>query len=153
MTNRVVVAGIGNEYRSDDGAGPAVANYVASRAPGVVESRVVSEPLDLLGTWDEADLAVVVDATRSGSEPGTVQVVDLGDGEDTGAYLGTVSTHGLDLARVLRLARAIGRAPVRVVVVGVEGANFEDGPDLSAAVNGAVREAGDLVLELVGSTP
>ena len=30
----VVVAGLGNEYRHDDGAGPRVAPLVAARAPG-----------------------------------------------------------------------------------------------------------------------
>ena len=79
----VLVAGLGNEYRSDDGAGPAVAAYVSERMSKVV-SKVISEPLDLIGAWDDADLAVVVDATRSGSPPGTVQLVDLGTGEDAG---------------------------------------------------------------------
>jgi len=149
VTGRVLVAGLGNEYRSDDGAGPAVAGYIAQRAPSV-DSRVISDPLELLGKWDEAELAVVVDATRSGEEPGTVQIVDLGGGEHADSYDGPTSTHGMDLARVLRLARALGRAPDRVVVVGIEGEAFGDGHGLTPAVNDAVPEAGDLVLQLIG---
>ena len=87
-----LVAGLGNEYRSDDGAGPAVAAYVSERMSKVV-SKVISEPLDLIGAWDDADLAVVVDATRSDS-PGTVQFVDLGTGEDSGSSAGPMSSHG-----------------------------------------------------------
>ena len=148
MSPRVLVAGLGNEYRSDDGAGPAVAAYVRERAN--IDAKVIGEPLDLIGAWDDVDLAVVVDATRSGESPGTVQLVDLGGDESADSYAGPVSTHGMDLARVLRLARAMGHAPRRVVVVGIEGENFSDGVRLSPAVEEAVGEAGELVLQVIG---
>ncbi len=63
---RVVVAGMGNEYRRDDGAGPAVAAASAKEAPATIDIGPVVDPLDLLGRWDGADLAIVVDALRSG---------------------------------------------------------------------------------------
>ena len=144
----VLVAGLGNEYRSDDGAGPAVAAYVSNRMSNVV-SKVISEPLDLVGTWDDVALAVVVDATRSDSLPGTVQFVDLGTGEDAGSSAGPMSSHGMDLPCVLRLGVAMGHAPRRVVVVGIEGENFADGVGLSPAVELAVVEAGELVLQVI----
>jgi hydrogenase maturation protease len=143
----VLVVGLGNEYRSDDGAGPAVAAYVADRASGKVDATVIGEPLDLLGKWDDTGLCVVADATRSGAPPGTVQLVDLGADGDADAA--ATSTHGMDLARVLRLARVVGGAPRRVVVVGIEGESFADGSRLSETVAAAVAEAGELVLQLV----
>ena len=149
MSRRVLVAGLGNEYRSDDGAGPAVAIHVSDRMPSV-ESKVISEPLDLIGTWDDVDLAVVVDATRSGEPPGTVQLVDLAVGNSAAPSAGPMSSHGMDLPRVLRLAQAMGHAPHRVVVVGIEGENFSDGVGLSPAVELAVSEAGELVLQVIG---
>lgn len=74
---RIVVAGIGSEYRRDDGAGPAVAAQVADLVGGVTDLGTIADPLDLLGLWDGADLAVVVDAVRSGAKPGTVRLVEL----------------------------------------------------------------------------
>ena len=148
MSRHVLVAGLGNEYRSDDGAGSAVAAYVSGRMP-TVDSKVISEPLDLIGAWDDADLAVVADATRSGSPPGTVQLVDLGAGEDAASSAGPMSSHGMDLPRVLRLARAMGHAPHHVAVVGIEGENFADGVGLSPAVALAVSEAGELVIRVI----
>ena len=56
----------------------------------------------------------------------------------------------MDLPRVLRLAQAMGHAPHRVVVVGIEGENFSDGVGLSPAVELAVSEAGELVLQVIG---
>lgn len=147
MTTAMVIAGIGNDYRRDDGAGPAVARYVAQRSTRLVDVGPVVEPLDLLGRWDGAALAVVVDATRSGTAPGTVQVVDL-TAEPSGTR--STSTHGVGLAGVLRLAWAVGAAPARVVVVGIEGGAFGHGDTLSPEVASAVPEAARLVLELVG---
>ncbi len=154
MTRKVLVVGLGNEYRSDDGAGPAVAAYVADLAGSTVEAAVIGEPLDLLGKWDDARLCVVADATRSGAPPGTVQVFELAESGDADSSVGAMSTHGMDLARVLRLARAIGRQPQRVVVVGIEGERFADGRGLTATVAAGVAEAGELVIGLVdGAVP
>ncbi len=140
----MVVAGIGSEYRRDDGAGPAVARQAAD-LPGVVDVGPAVDPLDLLGRWDDADLAVVVDAIRSGAPPGTVRVVDL----DEAVPAPALSTHGLGLADVLRLARTVGRAPRRVVVIGIEGEDFGRGEGLSDEVAAAVPEAVRAVVSLV----
>jgi len=152
----VVVAGVGSPYRLDDGAGPAVASAVAARLPAAVDIGPIAEPLDLLGRWDGAELAVLVDATRSGSPPGTVQIIDLdrsGTGAGTGtggrAPSGTTSTHGVGLAGAIRLARALEEAPPRIVVVGIEGERFGDGEGLSPAVRASVAEAVRLVLSFV----
>ena len=150
----VVVAGIGNELRGDDGVGRAVARRVAGGGlPANVAVRVVDDPLDLLWAWEGCRLAVVVDATCSGTTPGTVRVVDLGSTEVTGAS-GVHSTHALGVASVLALARALGRAPGRVVLVAVEGAEFGPGRGLSPAGAAAVDEAAARVVEVgVGARP
>jgi len=150
--SRVVVVGMGSEYRRDDGAGPAVAHRVAGHCAGVAALGPIAEPLDLLGLWDGADLAVVVDAVRSGAEPGTVRVIELAAEPERARAddpPGTTSTHGIGLAGVLRLARAVGRAPARVVVVGIEGADFGQGTGLSPAVDRAVPHAARHVMELI----
>jgi hydrogenase maturation protease len=148
----VVVVGMGSEYRRDDGAGPAVAVQVARRADGVADLGPIADPLDLLGLWDDADLAVVVDAVHSGAEPGTVQLIEIGTGPDGGSHgepSSVSSTHGIGLAGVLRLARAVDRAPKRVVVVGIEGEDFGQGAGLSPAVVRAVPRAAYQVLQLI----
>jgi hydrogenase maturation protease len=152
---RVVLAGFGSEYRLDDGVGP----LVAARAELESEARDVgplSDPLDLLGHWNGAQLVIVIDAVRSGVAPGTVRVVELdvdtdsraGQGDQASVAPGTTSTHGLGLEGVLRLARAIGQAPKRLVVVGVEGERFGVGEGLSPAVVAAVPDAVRAVVEL-----
>ena len=158
---RAVVIGMGSEYRRDDGAGPAVADQVARSGADVTHLGPVAEPLDLLGLWDGADLAIVADAVRSGAEPGTVRLIELAEVADlatgsagppagSGGPAGTTSTHGIGLTGALRLARAVGSAPRRVVVVGIEGSDFGQGVGLSPDVERAVPHAVEHVLELLG---
>ena len=140
---RTAVAGIGNEYRRDDGVGVAVAAHVATHEPTVRNIGPVIEPLDLLTRWDGADLAVVIDAVCSHAKAGTVSIVDL-DSEKDCRHV--VSSHGIDLPGALRIARTVGQAPGRVVVVGVVGVDFSHGPGLSPDVEAAVPIAEQMVL-------
>lgn len=152
-----VVAGIGSEYRRDDGVGIAVARLVAGDSPGVVDVGPLGEPLDLLGRWDGVELAVVVDALRSEEPPGTVRVLELdapglaGPGARTRGADARASTHGLGVADVLRLSHAVGCAPRRVVVVGVVGERFDEGIGLSRAVGAALDGAVAAVRELLAA--
>jgi hydrogenase maturation protease len=145
---RIVVAGVGSEYRRDDGAGPAVAARVAKAAPATRDIGPVVDPLDLLGRWDRAHLAIVIDAMVSGSAPGTVRVLEL-TGTAESSSPGVTSTHGISLSGVLRLAEAIDQAPGRVVVVGIEGDDFGRGLGLSPAVDAAIPAAVRTVVDLI----
>ncbi len=148
----VVVAGLGNRYRGDDAVGPQVADLCAGVAPGVRDIGPLEEPLDLLGRFDGADLAIVIDAVRSGAPAGSVQILDvdvLDRGERGDGDFMVTSTHGIGLVGVLRLARAVGRAPRRLIIVAVEGENFTLGSEMSAAVARAVPVALAAVIELI----
>ena len=118
--------------------------------------RVDWQPL--LGGEQEAvteDLAIVVDATWSGEPAGTVrtrrlETADPASIDSSSARLNSrASTHGLGLDDVLRLARSLGSAPARVVLVGIEGSDFGLGAELSPSVAAAVQEAAYAVLELI----
>jgi hydrogenase maturation protease len=132
-----LVVGIGNPGRGDDGAGPAVADRVAALAlPGVRVIRV-AEPARLLEDWQGEEDVVVVDAVRTSAEAVTVFEVD-GRSLPGG---GAVSSHGMGLAEVVELARALGRLPGRLRVIGVPGHRFGHGEPLSSRAAVAVGEA------------
>ena len=149
------MAGFGSEYRRDDGIGVVVAAQAVAASPTSCNVGPLGDPLDLLGTWNGADLVVVVDAVRSGARPGTIRVLEmdvnpprgLEQGIDGGS--GEASTHGIGLSGVLRLARALGQAPARLVVVGIEGEEFGFGREMSHSVRAAVPEAVRRVVELI----
>ncbi len=102
------------------------------------------EPTRLLDAWAGLDLVVVVDAIRPGGAPGTLHRVEAHEGR-LPAELGMASTHAFGIADTIELGRALGRSPGRVVVIGVEGASFEMGEDVSPEVEAAI----DRVVEAV----
>jgi hydrogenase maturation protease len=148
---RVVVAALGNEFRQDDGAGPAVMALVGERvgSPGVELVGPLSDPLHLLGRWDQADMAIVVDAFGPGTSPGTLRVLELAAAGVASIPDATASTHGIELPRVLQLASILGQAPARVFVVGIEGSNFGPGVGLSRSVQAALPEAACRILDVI----
>ena len=133
------VVGLGAPDRGDDAIGLVVAEQLAERGVRAVQ---VQAPLDLLDLFDGHDTVVVVDATRSGTPPGTLSVT-MG----SLAVGSSGSTHGFGLAEAVELARALDRLPARLVVIGVEIGTTEAGASLSPAVSAAVPEAVEQVLE------
>ncbi len=164
MSAPVVVIGVGNPWRGDDGVGAAVAREVAARLgrrdprPEVEVVEVDGEPARLVELWADRDLAVVVDAVVSGAAPGTVL---RGDATHRGGPdLGPAPTrsrvggsHAVGIADAVALGRALGRLPARLVAVGVEAAGFGHVADLALdpRVAAAVPDAADLVVaEVLG---
>ncbi len=96
------------------------------------------EPTRLLDAWQDADVALVVDATASDAAPGTVLRFDASSGH-VPAHVFRSSTHAFGVGDAVELARALGRLPARVVVYGIEGADFTAGSALSTQVAASVQ--------------
>jgi hydrogenase maturation protease len=146
----VVVIGIGNEFRRDDGAGPAVVARLCDLAPPGVRFVVTDgEPTRLIEAWTGAALAVVVDAVRAQPpRPGQVHrfVVDRQQ-PGTGR---PASSHGLGLDDAVALAVALDRMPGRLIVHAIEAGDLTRGPGLTPPVAAAVPTVAAAVLDDLG---
>lgn len=128
-----VLIGVGNEYRRDDGIGPAVVAELERRDVRAVRLVVSDgEPSSMLEAWNGAALAVVVDAVLCApSTPGRIHRYETGD-VPAGHVAG--GSHALGVPEALRLAQVLDRAPRRLVVYAVEAADVDLGTGLSPAV-------------------
>ena len=147
MSERIIVACMGNVLRGDDGFGVAVARELEERdlPDGVDVAEVgisgVSMAQDLLGGYDAL---VLVDAMeREGEEPGTLhveraEVPDL-DRYDTREIAGfAADMHQTDPTKVLVLGEALGVLPEPTILVGCEP---DETDDLEDSLSDPVREA------------
>jgi hydrogenase maturation protease len=146
-----VVIGVGNEFRRDDGAGPAVVGQLRDLVPPGVDLVVTDgEPTRLIEAWTGAALAVVVDAVRAQPpQPGMIHrfVVDRpGTGTERAA-----SSHGLGLDDAISLAVALDRMPGRLIVHAIEAADLTQGTGLTPAVAAAVGVVASAVLDDIGA--
>lgn len=143
---RAVVIAVGNEFRRDDGVGPAVLAELEKRElpPEVALTHSDGEPTQLFEAWTGIPLAVVVDAVLSEpSIPGKIHRTTL-VGESLMAS--AASTHGLGIPEALELAEVLDRAPQQLVVYAVEAADLGFGVGLSEPVARAVPEVVQAVL-------
>ena len=142
----MLVVGIGNALRGDDGAGLAVARRLRERsAPGIRVSELESDAIGLLDVWEDARRVVLVDCVRTGAAAGTIHRFDVREGLPRGLRA-SFTTHAFDVMETIDLARTVGRLPDRLVVYGIEGQSFGTGTPLSPSVAAAVDAVADSVL-------
>lgn len=144
--NGVVVIGVGNPFRRDDGAGPAVAERLrAQRLTGVRLEVSSGAAADLIELWDGARLAVVVDALRvDPATPGRIHRFSLVPHTDWSTEIGR--SPSTEFGETVALARALGRLPQRLVLFGIEAGDLGFGPGLSPAVAAA---AGRIAVKII----
>ena len=157
MDNKVLIVGIGNGLRQDDGAGPALASRLEASLQGRRSERLTvithaGDGLSLMEAWGGFHQVVIVDAARSGARPGTVYRFEVGE-EDLPHDFCNCSSHQFGIAETIALARVLRRLPRRLVVYGIEGARFGRGEGLSPEVSRGVEEVARAVLMDIASLP
>ena len=145
MTRDIVVVGLGNGYRKDDGVGVVAADAIKEAAlPQVRVVTNISDPARLLDAWQDAGLAVVIDAAEGNpSTLGHVRRWLIGDLAQVSEEL---SSHNIDIGATHALAQALGKAPAATVVFTVDVLETGHGVGLSGQVADAVPEVVRLVL-------
>jgi hydrogenase maturation protease len=131
MSRRVI--GIGAEDRGDDAAGIEVARGLRN-----VDAVIcLGGSLDVIDLWEGWSDVVIVDAMKSGAEPGTVKRFDgLRDPLPTRSF---VTTHALATGEAIELARVLDRLPPKLTVFGIEADNVGLGAPMSPEVKEAVK--------------
>ncbi len=138
-TPRILIIGVGDQARCDDGVGVVVARTLRSKDfanTTVIESSGDGALLSQL--WKDAAKVFLIDAVSSGARPGTVQRIDV----RTRALPTDIfrsSTHTFGVAEAIELARALNQLPPRLIVYGIEGKNFDLGMGLSPEIIDAAR--------------
>lgn len=153
MDERVLVAGIGNLFLSDDGFGPEVARFLTSEQCEVTlvdEAQVIDYgirgmhlAIDLL---DGVRALIIIDAMPGDGSPGDLVVMQVGE-DDVGTV--GLDAHGMDPLAVLGSLRALGGSLPPTFVVGCRPASVEEGLGLSPAVQAAVPVAAEAVARVI----
>jgi hydrogenase maturation protease len=139
VTGEIVVVGLGNSYRGDDGVGVAAADALSDLGlPGVRVVTGIVDPMSLLQAWSGAELAVIIDAAVvTPSVPGRLRRCTLGD---VVAASDGLSSHSVDIGRTYALGQTLGRAPEALVMFTIEVADTGHGLGLTPEVAHAVPE-------------
>ncbi|MBI4920659.1 MAG: hydrogenase maturation protease [Devosia nanyangense] len=151
--SRLMIIGLGNPDRGDDGVGGLVVEALAGRLPEGVETMVrTGDMLGLVEDWAGAQAVICIDAAATVGAPGRVHRID-GHAEALLPEPGLASSHAFGLAEAIALSRALGTAPPVLFVYAIEGSGFDTGAPVSAEVAAVVDEVATRVLAEVARWP
>jgi hydrogenase 3 maturation protease len=144
---KVVVVGIGNALRGDDGAGSLVAERLRARHPDVVFDAAQA-PENYLAPIRRAapDVVVLVDAADFGGRPGEVRTATTEDVE--GSMMGT---HAAPLSMFMKVLEEDTGANVMLLAVQAGATELGAGPsdEVAAAVDDLVSRLNEILEERV----
>lgn len=150
----VLVIGVGNLLMGDEGVG--IRTLLAlERGPALGRAMLLdggTGGINLLEIIEDAPVVVMIDATRDGRRPGTIQlhrpaqVADLPRG---------LSAHDFGLKDLFAAAALLGRFPeIHLFTISVETVRpmcLELSPEVAAAIPAVIRRVRELVPELTRS--
>jgi hydrogenase maturation protease len=146
----LLVVGIGQSFRGDDGSGIAAVkfwrdSYKSAQDPQIRIEIAELPGLALLDLLENSQAAIIVDAMRSGNTPGTIRLLSEDDIASFGKGIG--SAHGWGVAETLTLARQLElqKLPDRISIIAIESGQFEIGGHLSREVQNAIPAAARLI--------
>jgi len=158
---RILIAGVGNVLRGDDGFGVAVAhslsqNYNRPNAITLFEAGIAGISL-VQELMDGYDALIIADAVERNGAPGTVYLIepDIPDSsliDSAALHSSLADAHYTEPSKVLMLAKALGVLPPKVFIIGCQPAGYDElGAELSDAVKNAVQVAVRRIESLIES--
>jgi hydrogenase maturation protease len=148
-----VVIGLGNLYMRDDGIGLRVAKELEKMKFG--ESVSIQEypemDLAIIGTLQDAAKVIIVDAVKSGKEPGTISKYTFIPRKEEIADL--PSLHSMKLSDLLDIAMSSGTLTRPVVILGVEPKDDSPGTELSPEVELSLSKVIQAVIKELSRLP
>lgn len=114
--SKLIILGVGNELKSDDGVGPYVIDRlmeVSSDSVILIDAQTVPENFTGKIRKEQPSHLIIVDACLMDEEPGTVKVVSRDDFANIG-----ISTHSMSLSYFVRYLEQDN--DFNVIFIGIE---------------------------------
>jgi hydrogenase maturation protease len=146
--DKMLLIGVGNLFRHDDALGLEGAKRLKKKKLKSLEVWEHSgDGAALMEAWQGRERVILLDATSSGSAPGTIFSFD-GATQPLPSQFKASSSHAFGLAEAVEMARALGRLPKVLRVLGVEGRDFTPGQGLSPEVAASLDQVVQSIVEL-----
>jgi len=133
---KIVVIGIGNLIRRDDGVGIHAIRALGNvKIPDNFDLQIIDGGLepDLTVLVDHGvDKLIIIDAVLAHGRSGNIVRLPITAVEQSGYE--TRSAHYLNMRQSLKMLELLGNLPKEIVVIGIEPEDMNPGTDLSPAV-------------------
>ena len=115
---KLIVLGVGNEVKSDDGVGPFIINKLKNENIEnenllLIDAKTVPENFTGKIRKEKPSHLIIVDACLMDSKPGTMKIVDKEDFANIG-----ISTHSMSLSYFVKFLQKDSN--IKIIFVGIE---------------------------------
>jgi hydrogenase maturation protease len=151
--NKILILGVGNPFRRDDGIGPAIIGRLKLEwglpEPGRLRESNVDlldggiDGLSLIDYIEGYEKVLVVDAVNMGMAPGEVRMFSPEEVKLT-IKADALSTHGFGLAEVIALMEKL-EMKTDIRIIGIQAKDVTFGEGMSPEVSSKIEE----ILKLV----
>jgi hydrogenase maturation protease len=159
---KILITGVGNVLRGDDGFGVAVAQTLSQNNNFSADVDIFEAGIAGIAFVQELmngyDALIIADAVERGESPGTIFVFEpeipevKGDAASADFHSSLADAHYTEPSKVLTLARALDVLPPKIFVVGCQPAGYDEfGAEMSETVKRAVSIAVQRIKSLVES--
>jgi len=123
LRGKVVILGIGNTLKSDDGVGSILASRIKDKVPYTVYDAGAG-PENYLGKIikEKPDNVVIIDAVDFDGKPGECRVVDGGEVKTTNLF----STHNASIALTINYLQSNFKVDIIVLIIQPKTIAFGD---------------------------
>ena len=153
----LVVLGIGNDIRGDDGLGPYIIEELSLKREKLLESSDISSIFDLnelflinggsvpenftskIKSLDPSHI-ILIDASLMNRNPGDIEIVDKENISNV-----SISTHSMSLAYLIKFLEL--EKPYEILFIGIEPESME----LSFELSDTVKKASDKLIDILFS--
>jgi len=148
LMRKVLILGIGNLLRSDDGLGVHIIRYI-EEAGAVLPDGIElldggTAGFDLMGLIENYDKIVIVDALKANDAPGSIYRFTPDHAVETRSRF---SLHEVGIMEVIRLLRLMNHKP-EIEFVGIVPENISDFDiNISPAVRESIPRAVEVILD------
>lgn len=144
----ILVLGLGNILLQDEGIGVRAVQHMQRNFEFPPQVEVLDGGTAGMALYEhivDRDQIIVIDAVKTGREPGTLVKLE---NKDVPAFFRTkVSPHQLALSDILAALKIGGEHLPEIVVIGIEPVTLETGLEMSATVSGKLNALVEKTLE------
>lgn len=142
----IMIIGIGNPFRSDDGVGWRVVEQLEGKLnSSIMLSKQRGDIVELLEAFAQYKTVFLIDACSSKSFKSAWQRIDFYR-EPLEIESHQTSTHGLNISQAIALAKNLDQLPQKLIIYAIAGDCYQMGDTLSPAVAQAAEEVVEALL-------
>ena len=139
MKSKILVIGVGNPFRGDDGIGSAIIKILRTEnSPDFVLVDGGTDGLALLDQLAEYKKAIIIDAVQMLEAPGVVRLF-VPEEARIKIKSDVLSTHGFGLAEMLKLADELN-IKTKIKIIGIQPKSIDFGEGLSDEIKNQIPQ-------------